>query len=187
MPTLVKEDGTGLANANSYADAADAATYMDSRPHAGTNWSGASDAEKAQFLIMATLMIDSLFIFGGYKSHLIQALQWPRINCPDPNSPANGYRDPLAGYSSGYFQSNVIPPVLVQAMCEQAFQLSVGDLTGPAASTGLSAVEIFEAVKLQFDKGSELSPPIPSLVQAMLSKIGQYQSSRGGVARLCRA
>ena len=82
--TLVKEDGTGLANANAYASAADGDAY-----HAGhlyaTAWTGATDDQKAAALVMATRLIDGQYQFNGLRSQSGQALQWPRVNCPDPD------------------------------------------------------------------------------------------------------
>jgi len=82
--TLVKEDGTGKADANAYADVADGDAY-----HAGhlyaTAWTGASADQKAVALVMASRLIDSEYQFNGLRSVDSQALQWPRVNCLDPD------------------------------------------------------------------------------------------------------
>jgi hypothetical protein len=73
--TLIKEDGTGLANANAYASAADGDAY-----HAGhlyaTAWTGATGDQKAAALVMATRLIDGQYQFNGLRSQSGQALQW---------------------------------------------------------------------------------------------------------------
>ena len=82
--TLIKEDGTGRVDANSYADVAGASAYFEGHLYA-TAWTGASADQKAAALVMATRLIDSQFQFCGYRAHSEQALQWPRAECPDPD------------------------------------------------------------------------------------------------------
>ncbi len=188
MPTLIKEDGTRPANANAYASVADADAYVDSRPYGATEWAAQTADGKARCLITATVMIDSFFQFTGRKAGTPQALQWPRAYAVNPD--ASGYNpdSPFTGLgtSEGYFATNEIPTDLLRATCEQALQLALGDRTAPAAGEGLRAVEIFQAIKVEFDKSAEQSPQIPSMVQAMLSRIGSYQSTKSGAVKLRR-
>ena len=62
--TLVKEDGTGKPDANSYADVTDGDAYHDGHLYA-TAWTGATVDRKAAALVMATRLIDSQFQFNG--------------------------------------------------------------------------------------------------------------------------
>src|SRR3954454_4595815 len=82
--TLIKEDGTGKVDANSYADAADGDAYFDGHFYAGV-WLAATSNDKEICLVMATRLIDSQFQFNGWRAHDGQALQWPRERCPDPD------------------------------------------------------------------------------------------------------
>lgn len=183
---LVKEDGTGKADANAYATVAEADAYALNRPYA-TAWADKTADDKARFLIMATTMIDTLFQFSGYKSSSAQALQWPRTQAPNPDvQGAGAWRNPLAGGGGSYFSINQIPAAILRATCEQAFQLSLADRTGDAANAGLRSLEIVEAIKIVFDSATEQSPAIPNLVQQMLARIGVYQNSRGGSVKLQR-
>src|SRR5678816_1654927 len=75
--TLIKEDGSGLANANAYADVAEGDAYHEGHLYA-TDWTAASGATKAAALVMATRLIDAYYQFRGFKAHDAQALQWPR-------------------------------------------------------------------------------------------------------------
>jgi hypothetical protein len=186
MPTLKKETGAGLADANSYADLDAAAAYVDARPYSSA-WTG-SDDDKKRFLIMATLMIDSMFRFQGFKANSSQALQWPRAFAPDPDAIQGAYRLPLQGTYGGYFPSNVVPPILVQATCEQALHLAgLTSVPTAPANAGIKEFEIAESIRVVFDSSTESSPPITSLVQQMLGRIASYQNSRGGNVRLTRA
>lgn len=64
---LIIEDGSGKADANSYASVADGDAY-----HAGhlyaTAWTAATADQKAIALVMATRLIDAEYQFRGVKS-----------------------------------------------------------------------------------------------------------------------
>jgi hypothetical protein len=81
--TIVVENGTGLADAVSYASAADADTYWLSE--ADETWSGFSTAEKEIALVRATREIEALYSarFIGQRNSTAQALSWPRTNAVD--------------------------------------------------------------------------------------------------------
>ena len=76
---FVVEDGTGLANANSYMAVADADTYHTDHS-ASTTWSGASTANKEKALRLATQYLDAKYEMRwvGTRHSLAQALEWPR-------------------------------------------------------------------------------------------------------------
>ena len=65
--TLIKEDGTGRSDANSYADVADGDSYHDGHLYASA-WTGATADKKAAALVMATRLIDSQFQFNGSRA-----------------------------------------------------------------------------------------------------------------------
>ena len=73
-----------MADANSYADVADGDAYHDGHLYA-TAWTGATAANKAVALVMASRLIDLQYQFNGLRSVDSQALQWPRVNCLDPD------------------------------------------------------------------------------------------------------
>jgi len=75
--TLIKEDGTGRTDANSYATVAEADSYFEAHLYAAA-WTAATAATKASALVMATRLVDSQYQFNGYRAHDTQALQWPR-------------------------------------------------------------------------------------------------------------
>ena len=72
--TLIKEDGTGKVDANSYASAADGDAYHDGHLYA-TAWTGATLANKEKALVMATRLIDGEYQFNGFMGSEAQALQ----------------------------------------------------------------------------------------------------------------
>jgi len=137
MPlTLIKEDGTGKADANAYADVADGNAYHDGHLYA-TAWTGATDDQKTTALVMASRLIDSEYQFNGLRSHSQQALQWPRVNCLDPD------KAPIPILTSlllvdPFVPFSIVPKALVQATCEMARELLVADRTASPAGEGLA-------------------------------------------------
>lgn len=101
--TIVVEDGTGLANANSYASEATLGTYCDDRGI--TLPSG--DAKTA--LIRGTRYVNDTYRprFPGYRVKMrAQGLEWPRIYAYD------------ASYQ--LVASDAVPIEIVYATCEAA-------------------------------------------------------------------
>src|SRR6478735_369066 len=124
MPlTLIKEDGTGKVDANSYANAADGDSYYDGHLYA-TAWTAATLANKEKALVFATRLIDAEYQFAGWKTSEEQALQWPRASCLDPDGTAD-------------LPSDAVPSALVKATCELARELLIVDRTAAPAGEGL--------------------------------------------------
>lgn len=175
--TLIKEDGTGKADANSYADVTDGDAY-----HAGhlyaTAWTGASADTKAAALVMATRLIDAEFQFGGARSSSSQALQWPREDCRDPDAPADIVGDRrVAG--------GTVPRGVVEATCETARALIIEDRTANPLGEGLKFSSLGD-LQQSFDK-RDRRPVLPYVAQAMLRKFGELVRSTSGAVRLVRA
>jgi hypothetical protein len=110
MPVIV-EDGTIVANANSYASEAELATYASDR---GITIAGTD----TQLLIRAMDYIEQQN-FQGFKSTKDQALQWPR------------YGVWIDGYD---IASDVIPVLLKEAQMEAAIAVDGGN--DPMANVG---------------------------------------------------
>jgi hypothetical protein len=159
MPlTLIKEDGTGKPDANSYASAADGDAYHDGHLYA-LAWTGASTGNKEKALVMATRLIDSHTQFLGFRRLSTQALQWPRINVRDPDI-------------DGLYQfvaENVVPKLVIDATCEQARELLIADRTAAPLGEGLSFSSV-SGTSFTYDKADR--PPVLShIAQALLSKL----------------
>jgi hypothetical protein len=179
---LVKEDGTGRADANSYASAADGDAYHDGHLYASA-WTAATVENKEKALVMASRLIDSQYQFNGFKVSGGQALQWPRISCPDPDVNATE----LVGIlwrAGNYVDSNIVPKVVVDSTCELARELLVSDRTAAPPGEGLR-YENTSTLEQGFDK-TDRRRVIPRVVQAMLGKYGQLLSAGSGNVRLMR-
>lgn len=130
MPTL--DVTIGGATANSYASEADATAYFDERLNVGA-WTNAVSDDRARALISATRWIDTQG-FRGVKASLDQALQWPRLDVPDPDSRVE--MD---------FPEDEIPVGVKQATYEVALALLVAgatDLWTPDASAGVKRKKV---------------------------------------------
>lgn len=105
---FVVEDGTGVANANSYATVEFADAYFEDRGN--TDWTG-DDAAKQKVLVRATDYVEGRFglRFIGEQKTLTQSLSWPR-------------------YYAAPYEDDVIPLKLQKAVCEYAVRAISGKL-----------------------------------------------------------
>jgi hypothetical protein len=181
--TLIKEDGTGLSNANSYAAVADGDAFHEGHLYAA-DWTGANSTTKAAALVMATRLIDAFYQFRGFKAHDTQALQWPRELARDDDAlPARVLS--LALQRDDYFASDAVPVAVVNAAIETARELIKANRAEDPDGEGLATLSMTGILSLTFDK-SDRAPVIPQVAQAMLSKLGDYTKQRAGVVRLLR-
>lgn len=110
---FVVEDGTGLPDANSYAEVDFADTYFEERGI--TAWTG-DPSQKQAWLIQATDYIEQVFAwrFVGVKATREQALSWPRVfaTARDGTDLAN----------------DTVPSSLMRACCQYALRAIKGPL-----------------------------------------------------------
>jgi hypothetical protein len=112
--TLIVEDGSGLATAESFSSVTSANTYIENRYGAGTTWASKTDAQKEQYLRLGTEFLVNQYR-GRWKGEMkttTQALPWPRINVTDEEGNTRS--------------SSILPPELVYATVESAKRLSEG-------------------------------------------------------------
>jgi hypothetical protein len=180
---LTKEDGTGLANANAYANAADGDAYHDGHLYASA-WTAATTGSKEKALVMATRLIDGLFQFNGSKRLSTQALQWPRRECRDPDV-ENGVIPALLLMRGPFLDETKVPPIVMNATCELARALLVEDRTDDPDGEGLSSMNMVGSLRLDFN-ATDRQPVVPAVVQTWLGKLGEYIARGKGMARLVR-
>jgi hypothetical protein len=181
--TLILEDGTGKADANSYASRADGNAYHEGHTAAG-DWTAATDAQKDAALVMATRVIDAMFRFGGWKRTTTQALLWPRVQCPDVEL-SGRETSPLGSSAEVYVPEDAVPVCVRDATCELARRLLTEDRTGDADGLGLRSLSLEGAVRMVFDP-LRLRPVVPQFVAAMLARVGAYEGRRSGAVPLIR-
>jgi hypothetical protein len=172
--TLVKEDGSGKADANSYADVADGDAYHEGHLYA-TAWTGVTADQKAAALVMATRLIDAEYQFGGVRVKSDQGLQWPRDGCHDLDSD---------GWAGGTVADCVVPKLVIEATCEMSRELLVADRTAAPVGEGLKYSNV-GTTQTGYD-AKDRRPVISQLAQAMLAKYGALIRGGGGAVRLVR-
>jgi len=119
MATITQEDGTGLANATSYATEAELAAYNTERAVTLTGTYGTP----SEILIKAMDYLES-FKFIGTKGSDSQSLQWPRWGAVK-----DGYE----------IASDSIPLLLKEAQMEIAISIDGG--TNPLVNTARETIE----------------------------------------------
>lgn len=154
---LIKEDGSGKANANSYADEDDFLAY--DQAHVAPVC--LANADTYPPLIMATRVIDAMYQFNGARANEDQALQWPRADCPDPD-----------GGEEAVLPSNRVPAAVVRACCEMARELYKADRTAAAPGEGIAEQRNSDGSGIVYSK-SDTRQIISPLAHAMLAKYGR--------------
>jgi hypothetical protein len=180
--TLIKEDGTGKSDANSYASVADGDAYHDGHLYA-TAWTGASADQKAVALVMASRLIDAEFQFNGTRTTSGQSLQWPRAMCPEPDN-VHVPISVLLPIPYDYVQYDKVPKAVVQATCEMARELLIADRTVAPAGEGLK-YQIVGSTQTGYDK-TDRRQVLSQVAQVMLAKYGSQISAKSGAVRLMR-
>jgi hypothetical protein len=180
---LIKEDGTGKPDANTYAFAADGDAYHEAHVYASA-WTAATTGSKEKALVMATRLIDGLFQFNGFKRLNTQALQWPRRECRDPDI-ENGVIPGLLLARGPYLDETKVPVLVVNATCELARALLVEDRTDNPDGEGLASMSFVGSLRLDFN-AADRQPVVPAIVQTWLSRFGEYIARDKGMARLVR-
>ncbi len=180
--TLTKEDGTGKTDANSYADVADGNAYHDGHLYA-TAWTGATDAQKAVALVMASRLVDAEFQFNGTRTNAVQGMQWPRARCPEPDA-IHVPLQVLLPIPSDFVRFDSVPKAVVQAACEMARELLIADRTAAPAGEGLKYYNN-AGVQTGYDK-TDRRPVLSRVAMVMLAKYGVPMSATSGMTKLQR-
>jgi hypothetical protein len=153
VSTLVSTPGSAFANV--YADLVFANQYHEDRPAVGTTWATATDPQKQAALLWATQLMDRLWIWSGYPTDAVQALQWPRGAILKPN-----------GWE--YVDIHTIPDELKKATSEFARSLLVSDRTGDSQIETLGITSLKAGpVSLSF-KESVYAKPVPDVVVSLI-------------------
>jgi hypothetical protein len=161
MATLVVEDGSGIANANSYTSVSFSLAHFDNRANPAA-WSGAATAVQEAALRQATFYLEDVYgaNWRGAKASEAQALSWPR----------SGVTDGDTGFG---YDSDEIPTRLQEAVCELALRVVDGDTLNPdvavgAAGVTTSAVSIGSvSISESYAGSSSTAPRFPEVHQKL--------------------
>lgn len=167
---LIVEDGTGKADANSYASLEDFAAYAEASLYADA-YTAATDDQRRKALATATRLIDAAVDFDGVRVSATAALQWPRCGVR---------RD------RGFWPANIVPDALALATCELAIFLLRGDRTADSDTAGIAEIGLGQgAIAIKFDP-TDRPEIFPEVVRRYLEPLGSFRG-RGGMAKLSRS
>lgn len=125
---LIVEDGSGLADAASYASV----TFVDAHQAARGNalWETMGTAEKEQALRRATDYMEQAYRerWAGYLLNTTQALAWPRAFVPIKGFASGGFGIGRASGYGAYLPSNSVPALVQKACAEMAYRAAGGEL-----------------------------------------------------------
>jgi hypothetical protein len=159
---LIVEDGTGVANANSYISLVDARAWAVSR---GLTLS-AVDATLESALIRAMDFVESQRSrFSGAKTSATQALQWPRTG---------------ASLDGVELEATVIPAELKSAQVQLAFEAQTADLqpTGTGQEVLREKIDVIETQYAERGAGSV----VPQFNKAMAFLEPLFKSGGFGIS-----
>ena len=183
MPlTLIKEDGTGKADANAYANVADGDAYHAGHLYASA-WTAATADNKAVALVMASRLIDAEYQFNCTRTNAVQGLHWPRAKCPEPDN-VHVPISVLLPIPYDYVQYDTVPKAVIQATCEMARELLITDRTTAPPGEGLKYYND-SGKQTGYDK-TDRRQVLSQVAQVMLAKYGSQISAHSGVVRLQR-
>lgn len=161
---VVVEDGTGLANSNSYISLVDANAYFVGKRLHSTAWTTALDATKEIALQQATLLLDSEFTWTGtiLKTDPVQALAWPRTGAVDRYNRA---------------RDSEVPQEVKYAVCELAHYLLDQDRLIGVQSEGIRRLRV-DVIEIEYKDGTT-PHTFPPHVARMLNGLGESVRARG--------
>jgi hypothetical protein len=171
MPSLIVEDGTGVANADSYASAADLVQYATKR---GITIPP-DEADQEILLVKAMDYLQSLDLYYmGYRTNgVIQRLLWPRTN---------------VYFNNVLFGDDKIPPELVKVQLILAVAAQTIELFPNASGVArLASRKTVGPITVEYDTQADADAtlrPIISEADALLNilfgnVVGQMRVVRG--------
>lgn len=165
--TLLVEDGTGVAGANTYADLAFVDGYHLIRGNDA--WGVLDPLIKEQCIHRAMDYLETVFIalWKGYRVFASQPLCWPRSFVPVVD---------IYFVTQTFYPNNFLPIQLKNVVAELAIR-AIDNVLLPDTEQAV-AVEKIEGIEVVYNKYSPKSKKFP-LIQRMLSPFLQSSSAVG--------
>jgi len=160
--SIVVEDGTGLATAESYISVADASTYFTARGN--TTWDAiATDALREAYLRQATEYMISTYRrrWQGVRLDEDQALDWPRDGVV---------------VDSWEVDNDSVPTIIERACAELALKASSAELQ-PDLTQGVLSEQV-GVIKVEYDRNS----PQATRYKTIDAMLAPFLKSGGGAS-----
>ncbi len=152
--TVTVEDGSGVADANSYASIATITAWVLTNPH-DTTWSALTDAQKNGYAVMSCRVLNEQMDWDGWQSDADQALDLPRSGMVDKNGNS--------------IDNDESPTEVQNAQCELARLLAIEDRTADPGTAGFKEIGV-GSIKLVIDKADS----VPTLAKAVYSMVHAF-------------
>lgn len=171
---LTTENGSGLADAESYCTVAFATTHHAARGNAA--WAAlASDTVREQLLRKATDYMLGAYRerWAGNRVSTTQALDWPRDNVPMHDGPG-GF-----ALTMSYYPNNTVPAAVARACADLALKAATADLA-PDLSQAVKSKEV-GPVKIEYQDYSRATKTYRAIDNALapfMSGSGQIRVLR---------
>ncbi len=165
--TIIVEDGTGLANAESYVSVVDANTYHSKIGNDA--WADLDTSVKEQLLRKATdyMVAQYRLQYAGYRRYSTQSLDWPRLYVPLIDSLS-------ANVFPQYVDFDIVPATVKNACAELALKaytaILMQDLTQGVIREKVDVIEV------EYDKFSPQQTRYEQ-IDAMLSIFFKQQGN----------
>lgn len=114
---------------------------------------GADNDKLARALISSTKVLDSSYLWFGYRVNQTQALEWPRTGVPYNGRYTKVEYDPLTSSITPTFPTNMVPLEIELAVALLAASISDKFVT---VDNSIDSVSIEGAVSIRFKSGSEV-------------------------------
>lgn len=172
---LIVEDGSGLANAESYVSVSDCASYATAR---GLTFPEAPEAAAEAALRRGAAWLDATYrgrLPGRRKRGRAQGLEWPRTGALDATGEEIGEAE--------------IPAEIIAATCEAAVRelAAPGSLSPDILGTQRAVREKVGDIEVEYADAPAIGDarPIVSVIDGILSSLLAAPTSRhfGGVGR----
>ncbi len=181
--SLVTEDGTGLANAESYISVANAITYHTNRGN--TSWVSLTTTQQEQSLRLATdyMMSEYRLMWLGRRVLITQALDWPRVGVILEDFGGSQGRKGMGSYGLFQVAFNIVPTEVAWVCAE--FALRAGSVIGqtspldPDQSQNVLK-EIVGPISIDYDPDS----PQQIRYRQLMNKIRVYMLAGGSAVSM---
>jgi len=180
--SLITEDGTGLANAESYISVDDCTTYLNNV--GATIWQTISLAEQEQALRRATSYLVGFYRlkWKGRRVIITQALDWPRVGVVLEDFGGSQGRQGMGSYGLFQVPFNIVPVEVKNACAELALRATMGPLADDLTQNALS--ETVGPVTVKYDPYSPQRVRYPQIHNAI--RVYLLQSSSSSTVNLIR-
>lgn len=169
MPIIV-EDGSNVADANSFVSLADYKTYASARGYSVP----ADDAvTNAKIILSSDYLLTLENEYKGQRTNADQALSWPR-EC----AVISTRRDPATGCIP-VFPDNEIPSQLIQAQCEAVNFLCGGGNFMPTQEGAFVVSEKVDVIETKYSErinttGAPSVPAVDAFLAPLLNDGGDF-------------